>query len=239
MPPSSATRRRALNAAKIAIWLLALALACCGTLLLNAPSSMGGGPFAIDLGFPLGFVVAGLSMLVVERTRPPEDFRRVAYGIAALALFIAAGRSFYAFPPLQDGALLLLRYSRDPEVENLWPAGPLDHAIAFAPFEWALFLALRSEVAAGDRGASWTSFAARSATGIGSVVAATIAIDRQAQSLIASERGSTTSLAAVAAMSLAALPFARRSESALLVAIVGWTTVAAMAACTWLLHARA
>src|ERR1700722_20190329 len=102
---------------------LALAFLAVGTAWVNAPLRMAG-PFNFDLSLPLGVfaLIAGMALFEeVPRLAVKPVCLRAALVVAAIA-----GRNFYRYPPIDDGAWFLLRYGREAADDQgrLAPAEP-------------------------------------------------------------------------------------------------------------------
>jgi hypothetical protein len=125
------------------VCLLALGLLAAGANMVGQPLGIGG-PMHFDFHVPIGvaYLAGGVVLLDGLQTAPGW-----VYLLAALAILISAGRNFYNYPPIADGAYFLLRYGRD-ALDNWAPPEPFASMLAFALAGWA---ATRSFGAVGPR----------------------------------------------------------------------------------------
>ncbi len=115
---------------------LALVSLARGAAWVNAPLRMAG-PFNFDLSLPLGVfaLIAGMALLEAV----PLPAMKPVCLLAALVVAAIAGRNFWRYPPIDDGAWFLLRYGREAadSPDRLAPAEPFAHMIPFAVAGWA------------------------------------------------------------------------------------------------------
>jgi hypothetical protein len=117
---------------RAAVSLVALGLLAAGAGMVGEPLSTGG-PMHFDFNLPIGifYLTCGVVLLEWMPTTPGW-----VYVLAALVVLSAAGRNFYRYPPIDDGAYFLLRYGRD-ALDNWLPPEPFAPMLAFDVAGWA------------------------------------------------------------------------------------------------------
>jgi hypothetical protein len=121
---------------------VALTLLAAGAGMVGEPLSTGG-PMHFDFNLPIGVVCLASGVTLLEGISAPGW----VYCGAALLVLVRAGRNFYAYPPIDDGAYFLLRYGRD-ALDDWAPADPFAPMLAFSVAGWAV---VRAFGAAGTR----------------------------------------------------------------------------------------
>ncbi len=113
------------------LWCVALALLAVGAGMVGETLPTGG-PMHIDLNLPIGVVCLAGGVVLLEAAPAPGW----VYVLAALLVLMQAGRNFYRYPPIGDGAYFLLRYGRQ-ALDNWAPPEPFGPMLAFAVAGWA------------------------------------------------------------------------------------------------------
>ena len=111
--------------------LVALGLLVAGAGMVGEPLSTGG-PMHFDFNLPIGVACLAAGVILLEVVSAPGW----VYVLAALLVLMQAGRNFYSYPPIGDGAYFLLRYGRQ-ALDNWAPPEPFGPMFAFAVSGWA------------------------------------------------------------------------------------------------------
>ena len=118
---------------RLAVYLVALGFLAAGAGMVGEPLSTGG-PMHFDFNLPIGIVYLTCGVALLEWLPAASGW---VYVLAALVILSAAGRNFYRYPPIDDGAYFLLRYGRN-ALDDWTPAQPFAPMLAFAVAGWAV-----------------------------------------------------------------------------------------------------
>lgn len=218
----SASARSVVTAASIhGLRVLCVAAVGIGVHAVNAPQSPHGAMAVIaasGIAAGVGLLLALAGMMGLEATfARTRDLEVPTFVVAALVALVAAAMHFRSHPPIDDGMTLLHHYGR----EDVLPAGPIEHMLAFTFFAWAATVA----VAPLALGAEWSEklpLTKRMLVGGACTVLACIVL---ATTLSNVYDRVTVKLAgyALAVVALAAFVAVRRVPSALMLGLVSFT----------------
>jgi len=125
------------------VCLLALGLLAAGANMVGQPLGIGG-PMHFDFNVPIGVAYLAGGVVLLDGVQAAPGW---VFVLAALTILISAGRNFYNYPPIADGAYFLVRYGRG-ALDDWAPPEPFAPMLAFAVAGWA---ATRSFGAVGPR----------------------------------------------------------------------------------------
>ena len=114
-------------------YLVALGFLAAGAGMVGEPLSTGG-PMHFDFNLPIGIFYLTCGVVLLEWLPTASGW---VYVLAALVILSAAGRNFYRYPPIDDGAYFLLRYGRN-ALDDWTPTQPFAPMLAFAVAGWAV-----------------------------------------------------------------------------------------------------
>jgi hypothetical protein len=111
---------------------VAVAMLAAGAGMVGEPLPTGG-PMHFDFNLPFGVVCLAGGVILLDIVSPPGW----VFVLSAVAVLVSAGRNFYEYPPIGDGAYFLLRYGRE-ALDDWAPAQPFAPMLAFDVVGWAV-----------------------------------------------------------------------------------------------------